>query len=286
MKHKLLAVFLFALAFLSGCTIPVVEEVSEDHSSSYTASAETLTVHFIDVDQGDSEFIELPNGETMLIDAGESDQGDKVVDYIFSQGYGSIDYVVASHLHSDHIGGLPDIFNNFKVGNFYTTEDTAATKVYNNLIDSVTLNGAKTYTVQAGDMILDDDNLQVSVVGPVTLDSDDKNNNSIVLKVAYGNTSFLFTGDAEKQEEDSIRANIKCDVLKVGHHGSSSSTSKNFLKKVEPKYAVISCGLNNKYGHPTQSVVDRLEQNHIQIYRTDNQGTIVIKSDGAKVIVP
>lgn len=244
-----------------------------------------LIVHFIDVGQGDSIFIELPDGETMLIDAGESDQGDKVVTYIYSQGYDSIDHVVASHPHSDHIGGLPDVLGSFNIGNFYMTSAASSTVTYEKMLTAVQNCGADVYDVTAGDTLLDSGNLLVEVVAPKAIDSDEQNNNSVVIKLTYGDNKFLFAGDAEKSEEDGIWTNIKCDVLKVGHHGSDSSTSENFLKKVEPTYAVISCGLGNSYGHPTDKVLKRLYERNINTYRTDLQGTIVFTSDGSEISV-
>lgn len=137
----------------------------------------------------------------------------------------------------------------------------------------------------AGDTILNDDNLLIEVVAPKTVDNDELNNSSLVIKLTYGDNRFLFTGDAEKNEEDDIWTNIKCDVLKVGHHGSDSSTTANFLKKVEPTYAVISCGLGNSYGHPTDTTLKRLADKGIKTFRTDLQGTIVFTSDGTTISV-
>lgn len=255
-------------------------EENPDIPEEYT---DVMEVHFIDVDQGDSTFIELPNGKSMLIDAGETDQGDKVVTYLHKQGYDTIDYVVATHPHSDHIGGIVDVINNFNVNYFYRSPAAAGTDVYNNMIDAVKANKIEESAVMAGDIILDEANLLIEVVAPKEIDNDEQNNNSVVIKLTYGDNKFLFTGDAEKAEEDGIWTNIKCDVLKVGHHGSDSSSSDNFLKKVEPKYAIISCGLGNSYGHPTEKVLNRLYERNIDVYRTDIQGTIVLYSDGKTI---
>ncbi|MDD6058919.1 MAG: ComEC/Rec2 family competence protein [Ruminococcus sp.] len=250
-----------------------------------TEFSDEMKVHFIDVDQGDSTFIELPNGEAMLIDAGETDQADKVVTYIYTQGYDTIDYVVATHAHSDHIGGLPVVLDSFNIGNFYMTSAVATTSIYENMLNAVDESGAAVHDVMAGDVIYNEANLLIEVVAPKEIDYDEQNNNSVVIKLTYGDDKFLFTGDAEKSEEDGIWTNIKCDVLKVGHHGSDSSSSSNFLKKVEPSYAVISCGLHNSYGHPTDDVLKRLDDRNIDVYRTDLQGTIVFTSDGSNISV-
>lgn len=277
--------------------IPSVE-ISEKTSASTSSYSETvvtiptpepseyqeLKVHFLDVGQGDSCFIELPNQETMLIDAGESEYGDSIVTYIYGQGYDTLDYVVATHPHADHIGGMADVLNTFNIKNFYATAFTTTAQTYERMLNAVESSGAKVHEVMAGSVILAEPQLLVEVVAPKTL-GDNSNNSSIVIKLTYGENKFLFTGDAEKSEEDDIWTNIKCDVLKVGHHGSATSSSANFLKKVDPTYAVISCGMGNKYGHPTDEVLERLNSRNIEVFRTDLQGTIVFTSDGTNISV-
>lgn len=243
-----------------------------------------LKVHFLDVGQGDSCFIELPNQETMLIDAGGSEYGDSIVTYIYGQGYDTLDYIVATHPHADHIGGMADVLNTFNIKNFYATAFTTTTQTYERMLNAVESSGAKVHEVRAGSVILDEPQLLVEAVAPKTL-GDDSNNNSVVIKLTYGENKFLFTGDAEKSEEDDIWTNIKCNVLKVGHHGSATSSSANFLKKVDPKYAVISCGMGNKYGHPSDEILERLNSRNIEVFRTDLQGTIVFTSDGTIISV-
>lgn len=253
---------------------PVAENFSDD-----------MVVHFIDVGQADSIFIELPNDECMLIDAGEKDQADKITAYIYNQGYDTIDYVVATHPHSDHIGGMADVVNSFTIKNFYMTAAVHTSQTYANMLIAVENSGADIHNTGAATVILDKANLTIEAVAPQMTDGYDLNNTSIVLKLTYGDKRFLFAGDAEKDEEDNIRTNIKCDVLKVGHHGSNSSTSENFLKKTEPSYAVISAGLKNSYGHPDDVILKRLADRDIDVYRTDMQGTIIFTTDGKEISV-
>jgi len=263
-----------------------VPYTSEDDSSAEEEPPNgtgTLTVHFIDVGQGDSTFIELPNGETMLIDAGEPSEGDNIVTYILTQGYDTVDHVIATHPHDDHIGGMSDVLNNFNVKRFYFTEAEGNSKVYENMLAAISENGITADYVTAGDVIIAEDGLSAEVVAPKTLECDNLNDTSVVVKLTYKDNTFLFTGDAEKSEEDGIWTNIKCDVLKVGHHGSSTSTNANFLKKTEPTYAVISAGLFNSYGHPTEKTLKALTQRGIKMFRTDKQGTIIFTSDGTEL---
>lgn len=283
-KKILLCLFiLITVLFQCGCDIIIPIENPDNESPDPGASL--LKVHFLDVGQGDSTFIELPNGKTMLIDAGIKDKADSVVTYIFSQGYDTINYVIATHPHSDHIGGMPDILNNFKVGKFFCTSTANNSDNFSSTAEAADSNGITPCFVLAGDEIINEKDFSAEIEAPSDVTFDNPNNTSIVLKLTYENTRFLFTGDAEKEEEDSIRANIKCDVLKIGHHGSLTSTSKNFLKKTEPKYAVISCGLYNSYGHPADKTLSALADKEIKTYRTDMQGTIVFTSDGENITV-
>lgn len=266
-------------------TTVTTSEAASVTTSGAKSSNEKMYVHFIDVDQGDSIFVELPNGQAMLIDAGEESQFDKIITYIHQQGYDSLDYIVETHPHADHMGGMADVINNFNVANVYLSPAINTTKAYEKMLAAIENSGAKTYSPMAGDTILNDGSLLIEVVAPKAVDNDELNNSSLVIKLTYGDNRFLFTGDAEKSEEDGIWTNIKCDVLKVGHHGSDSSTTANFLKKVEPTYAVISVGVGNSYGHPDDTILKRLADKGVQTFRTDLQGTIVFSSDGTTISV-
>ena len=240
-----------------------------------------LRVSFIDVGQGDSEFIELPNGETLLIDAGTNETGADVVNYIESLGYSSIDYVVGTHPHEDHIGGLDDVIRTFDVESVYMPKVTADTKTFEDVLDAVDEKGLTINTAKAGVTLVDGDGLSVKMLAPVLDEYDNTNDYSAVIKVVYGDTSFLFTGDAEQYAEDLITGDVDSDVLKVGHHGSSTSTGEAFLERVSPSYAVISCGLGNSYGHPHTETIEKL--GGIPVFRTDEMGTIVATSEGSEI---
>lgn len=239
-----------------------------------------LKIHFIDVGQGDSIFSELPNGETLLIDAGPS-KG-IVNNYIKNLGYSSITYVVATHPDADHISGMPEILNSFPVNKFYMPEKEHTTKIFESMLNAVAANGCDAIYARAGNSIVQTDSLSIQFISP-TKSYSDNNNASAVVKLTYKNNSFLFMGDAEvSAENDILNAgyDVSADVIKVGHHGSRSSTSDLFIKKVGPKYAVISVGKNNKYGHPTNEVLTVLFANNVDVYRTDELGTIIFTCDG------
>lgn len=242
-----------------------------------------LRVSFIDVGQGDSEFIELPNGETMLIDAGTNETGKNVVDYIKSLGYTSINYVVGTHPHEDHIGGLDDVIKTFDIGSIYMPKITADTKTFEDVLDAAESKNLMINTAKSGVSIMNTEDLSVKFLAP-TIDSyENTNDYSAVVKVVYGDTSYLFTGDAEEFSENLITDDVNADVLKVGHHGSSTSTSTEFLKKVSPSSAVISCGKDNSYGHPHSETLQKLADMRTAVYRTDELGTIVSVSDGKTI---
>ncbi len=242
-----------------------------------------LHIYYMDVDQADSIFIVLPDGKNMLIDAGNKTDGEKIVNNIRSMGFDSIDHLIATHPHSDHIGGMEEVVRSFDIDKIYMTKGQTNTKTFQNLLIAIRDKGYKIATAKAGVNIIDENGVLASFVAPNSDIYEDLNNYSAVIKLTYGQNSFVFTGDAEKASEDEIRSNIKCDVLKIGHHGSSSSTSKNFLKKTEPQYAVISCGEGNEYGHPHAEVMRRLNDANIKIYRTDIHGTVEAISDGVNI---
>ena len=243
-----------------------------------------LEVHFIDVGQGDSIFIELPNGQSMLIDAGDSGNGSQVLSYVKKLGYTKLDYVVATHPHADHIGGMTTIINGIDIGRFYMPKKEHTTKTFENMIDALTNNNVDVYIAKAGVDILNQDGLSVNLLEPVSSSYADLNNFSAVVMLKYNNNSFLFMGDAEALAEGQL-SSVKADVLKIGHHGSDSSASSSFLSKVSPKYAVISVGAGNSYGHPADTTITKLKNAGINTYRTDQLGTIIFTSNGSSISV-
>ena len=260
------------------------ENVDKKESTQTVNNSEKdLKVHFIDVGQGDSIFIELPNDEAMLIDAGESSEEEKVYNYITDLGYNNIDYVVGTHPHTDHIGGLEYIINNISVENIYMPKAVSTSKTYESLLNTISNKNLKVKVAKANVSIISSNNLSVNIIAPNSESYSNLNNYSAVIKIDYYNNSFLFMGDAEVLSEEEITNDVQADVIKVGHHGSDSSSSLEFLNKVKPKYAVISVGTNNQYNHPYDSILSRYESIGAQVYRTDLYGTIVATSDGTNI---
>ena len=247
--------------------------------------SEDLKVHFLDVGQGDSIFIELPTNETILIDASIKDASNKIINYLREENVSKIDYVFATHPHSDHIGGMSAVIKAFDIGQIYMPKAVTTTKTYENLLLTIKDKNLKIKAAKAGNTIIDTDDLKLVVLAPNQDSYESLNNYSIVLKLTYKEKSFLFMGDAETLSDKEITGDIQADVLKVGHHGSRTSTSQAFLNKVNPSYAVISVGLNNDYKHPHQEVIDRLEKKNIKIYRTDQNGDIIFTTDGYNIDV-
>lgn len=256
----------------------VIEEKNND-----TVVTGNLEVHFIDVGQADSILIKT-GSDLMLIDAGNNDDSDLVVDYIKSQGINNLDYVIGTHPHEDHIGGLDVVIDSFEISKILMPKQKSTTKTFQDVLTSIQNKGLKVTTPKVGDTY----NLgeaKWTILAPNQEKYDETNNSSIVIKLEYGNNSFVFTGDAEEKSELEIiqTGSLKADVLKLGHHGSSSSTSYDFLSRVNPKYAVISVGLNNSYGHPHKEVIELLNNENIEILRTDELGTIIFTSDGNNI---
>lgn len=242
-------------------------------------------VHFIDVGQADAALV-LCDGKSMLIDGGNRNDSSLIYSYLKERGIDRLDYVVCTHPHEDHAGGLAGALNYAKAGVAYAPVEDYDNVVFGNFKKYLEKQGV-TVTVPSAGETFGLGSAEVSVIGPTGNEAGGNvNNTSIVLRVVYGETSFLFTGDAEREEEQAILEagyEIQSTVLKVGHHGGATSTTYPFLRETAPEYAVISVGAGNSYGHPTEDVLSRLRDADVQVYRTDRQGTVICKSDGQRV---
>lgn len=270
----------------------LLEKLVEDGVVSRSAASKVskiddpdLEVHFIDVGQADSILIKKGN-TSMLIDAGNNWDGDKIVDYLKVQGVEKLKFVIGTHPHADHIGGLDKVIDNFEIEKVIMPDIISTTQTFEDVLDSISSKNLSLSKGKAGD-VYDLNGAQVKTIAPNNEKYGNLNNYSVVVKVTNGSNAFLFTGDAEKISEDEMiekRASLlKADVLKLGHHGSVTSTSLEFLDLVDPKHAVISVGENNRYGHPDDEVLERLKDKEIQLYRTDLDGNIVAISNGKTI---
>ncbi len=277
-QKKIIAALLSAVFLLAGCS------VSEE-----TENSDSIQVHFINVGQGDCSLI-VSDGYTVLIDAGESEESYVVTSYLSELGIEKLDFIIATHPHSDHIGGLAGVIENISADRVIVPhipdDELPTTKTYRKFLEAVDSADCTLEEAYVGEVI----ELGISeleILAPVTDEYSDLNNFSIVSQLDYGGTSFLFTGDAESEsEKDMMENNLldDIDVLKVGHHGSDTSSKKKFLEVIKPDYAVISCG-DNSYNHPNEKTVARLAEYTDKIYRTDHQGNIIFTSDGENISV-
>lgn len=261
---------------------------NDSHTLASSGSSDNLmTVNFVDVGQGDCQIVVFPDGSNLLIDCGEAQYAEKVEAKLESAGCSKIDTLVITHPHTDHMGGMSRIISDYEVGEIYMPQVTANTKTYAELLETIAQQDLTINAVKAGTTLAFSEDISGEFLAPVRDDYEEMNNYSAVLKLSYADVSFLFTGDAEALSEKEMLersyAKLDCDVLKVGHHGSSSASSEEFLAAVSPSYAVIGCGENNKYGHPHNETLLRLEACSAAVYRTDINGDIAFITDGRAI---
>ena len=246
-----------------------------------------MVVHYIDVGQGDCILIQV-NNKNLLIDSGPSSNRKELLDYLEKLNIKKLDYIIATHPHEDHIGNMDTIIRRYNIESFYSPKVTHSSTTFENMISSLVDKNLKINILNKGVSGIDlGKNTSVSVYSPLeNLYTDNLNDYSPIIKITFLNNSFLFTGDAEISTENTVLSqneNLKCDILKVGHHGASTSTSHDFITAVNPSVAIISVGKNNSYGHPTPETLSRLNSLNIKTIRTDINGTIIAISDGKNI---
>lgn len=290
-RKKLLSVFLTLLLLLAAFLTqrlglwdtlfgPIQQPQATPADSFSDGTSVLLTAHFLDVGQGDSALF-LSDGYTMLIDSGEAHYSDVVLDALSSYGVTKLDYLVATHAHSDHMGGMAAILSEIPTDNVLISEpsqDSALTAVYEKFMDAVEDSGASVTIAESGDTF-SFGSASCTILAPFSVSQKNENNNSIVMQIVAGTTSFVMTGDAEAEiERQMIGAypHLHADILKVGHHGSKTSTEGDFLDLLDPQYAVLSLGANNSYGHPHEDTLTKLKERGIEYYRTDENGVISV----------
>jgi len=283
LRSPLTSLLIFGAALLSTFILKPLLSGGEEEVPAVSGAG--LQAYFLDVDQGDSTLL-ICDGMTMLIDAGLDSQGETVVDNLGALGVEKLDYVVCTHPHADHMGGLHDVVNAFPVDTVWCCVDSYDSGAFEKFEESVHKRGAEIEvpemggTVQLGEA-------QISVLGP--LDTyDDLNEMSLILRVRYGENTMLLMGDAGIPSEDDMLdagVNLSCNLLRVGHHGSSGSTGYRLLYEAAPDIAVISCGIDNEYGHPHEETMSRLADADVAVYRTDELGIILARSDGQQITI-
>lgn len=248
-----------------------------------------LAVYVLDVGQADCIFVRFPDGKTMLVDGGNRENADYIINFLTSQNVSTLDYLVATHPHSDHIGGLPEIIDKIGAVKIYMPSVSHTTATFEKTLLAVKNSGNKIIVAEKGITITEGKQngiaFSAKIIAPCADEYSELNNYSAVIMLAFGNRKILLTGDAETVSENQITDNLSADVLKVGHHGSAGSTGQSFLNKVNPDYAIISVGKDNSYGLPSESVLNRLAEKGCHIFRTDVDGTVKAVTDGKIVSV-
>ena len=295
-KHKgnkraqLATVIIFGTIAL--CTVifekDYIGEFINNHSSNSTVVEGTMEVSYLDVGQGDSAYIRV-NDFDILIDAGPKSDSDRLLEQLKAKNIDDFEMIIATHPHEDHIGGMADVFQQYDVESFYMPSVTHTTKTFENMVKAVSNEGIKIQTIKEGMKFDLGTGAKIDVYSPIYESYEEFNDYSPIMKLTFGETELIFTGDAEAHAEADVVAkypdNLKADVLKFGHHGSSTSSTEEFLQSVSPEYGIISCGADNKYGHPHRETLDKISKYNIKSYRTDTQGQITLTSDGKNISI-
>ena len=282
----LTALFLALMSILAPGQEEAVQTEPAPTSASTPISGNGLTVHFIDVGQADCALLEC-DGEFMIIDGGNVEDGQLVVSYLNQMGVETLEAVVCTHAHEDHVGGLPAVLAVYEAETVYAPVTEYSSKVFGNFVEYTEKQGLSVTVPEPGDQF-QLGTAFVTVLGPVE-DYDDPNNTSIILKVTYGESDFLFTGDMETSAEADMldywggRVSWEVEVLKVGHHGSDTSSGYRFVYETSPVYGVISVGEGNSYGHPCEEPLSRFQDAGVILFRTDELGHVIAKTDGSEV---
>ena len=287
--YSIVVVILTIIALISGKYSTEQETQQSDlqiFNQEFTVSDAEFQVHVIDVGQGDSILVSA-DGETLLIDAAESSASGKIISYLNAQNISTLDYAVATHMHADHIGGFPKVLRTVGLKHMlepvYQDSLIPTTKTYEKYLDAVEASGAEYKALKTGDSFTLG-SAKIDVLAPVSEHASSLNNTSLVLRVQYDDIICIFTGDMETPEEKTIlntidSSQLKADFLKAGHHGSDTSSGEAFLAQVQPKYVAISCGVDNKYGHPAESTLEHLREYTNDIYITAQQGDVIFLYD-------
>ena len=278
--------YIYTLIFIILIIVTVSVAVGYNSTAFTSLNLENnMVTHFIDVGQGDCILIQV-NNKNLLIDSGTTESTRKLIKYLKKNNIKKLDYVIATHPHEDHIGGMASVIKTFNIGDFYAPKAIATSESFEDMIRALIKKGIKIKVAKPNISLDLGPNASCIMLSPNKTTYENINNYSCALKVSYKSSTYLFTGDIETEAEQELLGNgydLRADVLKIGHHGSKTSTSQEFLNKVSPKISVINCGFYNTYGHPAKVTLDKLKKINSIIYRTDLDGTIVLISDGTHI---